>query len=289
VGHRKNTSGEDSAVIYCLNVDCPSQVTGRIDKYLSSLDIQGVGTNLIESLVNDLGLKDASDLYILHKKRTRLADLILSGKVRLGEKRADKFLGEIEKRRTITISEFLGSLGIFGLGKRRVTLIQEALPGKMDALDDWFTDTLLKNAAQAGVKNMAQGIHNELVKNKAYITKFINNGLVIGQPAPKAQLKAGAFLICITGALSAPRKAFEKMITDSGHGFTDTFSRSVTHLVTNDPTSGSSKIEKAKKQGTKIVTEKELLDIIGTSTVVTPPPSKSHSKAPSNQNNPWFN
>jgi DNA ligase (NAD+) len=264
-------------------------VTGRIDKYLSSLDIQGVGTNLIESLVNDLGLKDASDLYILHKKRTQLADLILSGKVRLGEKRADKFLGEIEKRRTITISEFLGSLGIFGLGKRRVTLIQDALPGKMDTLDDWFSDVLVKNASQAGVKNMAQGIHDELVKQKDYIMKFIKNGLVIGQPAPKAQLKPGAFLVCITGALSKPKSFFQAMVENAGHGYTDTFSKTVTHLVAADPDSGSSKLEKAKKAGTKVISEDELVKLVGgnmtaTPTVVTSVPTKKAT----NTDNPWF-
>jgi len=288
VGHRTNTSGEESAVIYCLNDNCPSVITGRIDKYLSSLDIQGVGTNLIQSLVDDLGVKDASDLYILHLKRTQLADLILSGKVRLGEKRADKFLAEIEKRRTITLSEFLGSLGIFGLGKRRVALIQQALPGKMDTLDDWFSDVLVKNATQAGVKNMAQGIHDELVKNKDYITKFITNGLVIGQPAPKAQLKAGAFLICITGALSAPKAKFQSLIESAGHGYTDAFSKSLTHLVAADKNGDSSKLEKARKYGITIIDESELIKLIGNVVVLTPTKPTKSTKSVSNDNNPWF-
>jgi len=292
VGRRQNTSGEESAVIYCQNDDCPAVITGRIDKYLSSLDIQGVGTNLIESLVKDLGVNDASDLYLLRNQRNQLASLILSGKVRLGEKRADKFLEEIEKRRTITLSEFLGSLGIFGLGKRRVTLIQQALPGELDTLNDWFTDVLVKNAAQAGVKNMAQGIHDELVKNKTYIYKFIKNGLVIGQPQPKAQLKAGAFLICITGALSKPKSVFQKMIEDAGHGYTDTFSKTVTHLVAADPDSGSSKLEKAKKAGTKVIGEADLIKLVGGSQnlVTTILNSNTPAKNPAtNYDNPWFN
>ena len=291
VGHRTNTSGEESAVIYCLNEKCPSVITGRIDKYLSSLDIQGVGTNLIEALVRDLGVEDASDLYVLHKTRNQLADLVLSGKVRLGEKRADKFLAEIEKRRTITLSEFLGSLGIFGLGKRRVTLIQEALPGKLDTLDDWFTDVLVNNAAQAGVKNMAQGIHDELVKNKNYITNFIINGLVIGQPKPKAQLKAGAFMFCITGALSKPKAFFQALIEAAGHGYTDTFSKSVTHLVAADPDSGSSKLEKAKKSGTKVINEDELLKIVGNviKAFAASQTNVTSNKPVTNNDNPWFN
>ena len=262
VGHRSNVSGEESAVIYCLNTECPSVITGKIDKYLSSLDIQGIGTNLIESLVNDLGVKDPSDLYILSNKRNQMADLILSGKVRLGEKRADKFLAEIEKRRIITLSEFLGSLGVFGLGKRRVTLIQEALVGKMDTLEDWFSNTLINNAAEAGVKNMAQGIHDELVRQKDYIMKFIKNGLVISQPQPKQELKSGACIICITGALSQPKAIFQKMIEAAGHGYADSFSKSVTHLVAADPNSGSAKLEKAKKNGTKVISEQELIKLV---------------------------
>lgn len=263
IGYRTNISGEASAVIYCMNSEkCPAQITGKIDKYLSSLDIQGVGTTLIESLVNDLGVEDPSDLYILSNKRNQMADLILSGKVRLGEKRADKFLAEIEKRRTITLSEFLGSLGVFGLGKRRVALIQEALVGKMDTLEDWFSNTLINNAAEAGVKNMAQGVHDELVNQKDYIMKFIKNGLVISQPQPKQQLKAGSFIICITGALSQPKAIFQKMIEAAGHGYADSFSKSVTHLVAADPNSGSAKLEKAKKNGTKVISEAELVKLV---------------------------
>jgi len=285
VGHRKNTSGEDSAVIYCLNEECPSQVTGRIDKYLSSLDIQGVGTNLIETLVNDLGIKDAADLYTLHKRRTEIADLVLSGKVRLGEKRTNKFLAEIEKRRTITLSEFLGSLGIFGLGKRRVTLIQDKANGKLDNLDDWFTDTLVNQAEALGIKNMAQGLHDELIRQKNFIMKFIKNGLVIGNPAPKAQLKPGAFLICITGALSKPKSFFQTMVENAGHGYTDTFSKSVTHLVAADPDSGSSKLEKAKKAGTKVISEDELVKLVGGCMTVNPVVTPT---VVTNSNNPWF-
>ena len=182
----------------------------------------------------------------------------------------------------------MGSLGIFGLGKRRVTLIQQAVPGKLDTLDDWFTDVLVKNAAQAGVKNMAQGIHDELLKNKAYIMKFIKNGLVIGQPQPKTQLKAGAFLICITGALSQPKSVFQKMIEDAGHGYTDTFSKTVTHLVAADPDSGSSKLEKAKKAGTKVISEADLIKLVGGSLVGKNNAAAVPQKTATNNDNPWF-
>ena len=291
--HRSNLSGDESTAIYCVNNTCPAIVSGKIEKYLKSLDIQSGGGSLIESLTKDMGIVDPSDLYILHKQRNKLANLILSGKVRFGEKRADKFLEEIEKKRTITLSEFLGSLGIFGLGKRRVSIIQESLPGELDKLEDWFTDKLVNNATKAGVRNMAQGIHDELIKQKDYIMKFIENGLIIGVPQPKQQLKAGAFIICITGALSKSKEHFKTLIESVGHGYTDTFSKSTTHLVAADPDSGSSKLEKAKKAGTKVISEDELLKLLGDvklpATVVKPTVNTTVTKnIITNNNNPWF-
>jgi NAD-dependent DNA ligase len=156
----------------------------------------------------------------------------------------------------------LGSLGVFGLGKRRVTLIQEALVGKMDTLEDWFSNTLINNAAEAGVKNMAQGIHDELVRQKDYIMKFIKNGLVISQPQPKQELKSGACIICITGALSSPKSKYQTLIENSGNGYTDTFSKSITHLVAADKNGNSNKLEKARKYGITIINEDDLLKLI---------------------------
>jgi len=260
--HKSNIDGNNSTAIYCSNSDCPSVVTGKIDKYLTSLDILGVGTNLIQSLVTDIGVKTVADMYKLSSKRDAIADIVLSGKVRLGEKRADKFLEEIEKKRNLTISDFLGSLGIHGLGKRRVSLIQDALEGEMDTLDKWFDGTLVYNAQKAGVPNIASRIHDELLKQKSLIMECIANGVVITKPKPKQAIKEGAYVICITGALSQPKSFYEELIEKKEHVYTDTFSKSVTYLVAADINSGSSKLKKAEKQGTKILDEAGLIKLL---------------------------
>jgi NAD-dependent DNA ligase len=60
-------------------------------------------------LIQDMAVKDPADLYTLKHRRDQLAALKLGGSVRLGEKRADKFLAEVEKRRRLTLSQLLGS------------------------------------------------------------------------------------------------------------------------------------------------------------------------------------
>jgi len=261
VERKSNVSGEESTTIYCSNDRCPSVVTGRIERYVKSLDIQGIGSNLVESLVNDLGVKDPSDLYILHKKSNELANLTLSGGVRFGEKRAEKLLEEIEKKRELTLSDFLGSLGIFGLGKRRVATIQAAVPGVLDTLDDWFTPKLVQHAQSAGVPNIASRIYAELTKQKSVILNYITKGVII----MKNQVKStGANVICITGALSNPKSHYQALIEQHGDVYTNTFSKAVTHLVAADVNSGSSKLQKAAKQGTKVISEDDLLALLQT-------------------------
>lgn len=262
VGRKSNVGGDDSTVIYCVNDECPAVVVGRISRFVKSIDIQGIGDNLIESLVAQMNVKDASDLYKLHLSQDVLANVTLSGGGRFGEKRTERLLEEINKKRELTLSDFLGSLGVFGLGKRRVALIQAAVPGLLDTLDDWFTDVLVKNAARAGVPNTAARINAELIELKPSILNYLANGVVIKKPEPKKVARAGANVICITGALTRPKSFFQQLIEQRGDVYTDTFSKAVTHLVAADPNSGSAKLKKATKQGTKVISEDELIALL---------------------------
>ena len=258
---KSNISGIDSVALYCVNSDCAAQVTGKIEKYVKSLNIQGVGLSVIEALVSQMNVKDAADLYILHNRRNELVDLVLSDKVQLGEKRADKILSEIQKKRKIPLNEFLGSLGIQGLGKRRVALIQEALSGKMESINNWFDDTLIKNSANSTIPNLATDITLEIKKKKDYILRFIKNGLTIAA-STKSNLKDGALMFVLSGNFPEKKEYYHKLIEQSGNGYSETFSKSIDYLVVSDPNSQSSKTVKARKNGIKIIDQNELLKLL---------------------------
>jgi len=264
VGHRVNVSGEQSTLLYCLNQHCPARLSGKIRRFLRSLDVLGVGDQLLRALITDLEVKDAADLYRLGERRDEMAALKLNGKVRLGEKRADKLLAELDKARKLTLARFLGSLGIFGLGKRRVALIQEAAQGSMEQLDDWLDGRMVQKAAELGITNTAQRFHADLLGQRDLIGKFLANGIEIIKPEPKPVLRTGAFTICITGTLSQPKAFFWNLIQTAGHAATDDFSKAVTHLVAADPSGNSGKLQKARKQGIPILSEAQLLTLLQT-------------------------
>ncbi len=66
--------------------------------------------------------------------------------------------------------------------------------------------------------------------------------------------------ICITGTLSQPRAAFEKMLTSNGASIAKTVTKAVTHLVSSE--SGTKKCQDAEAKGVKIVDEAWILSCI---------------------------
>ena len=262
VSRRSNVSGEKSAILYCLNDNCAGRLFGRVERYLKSLKIKGGGENLIQTLIQEMGVQDAADLYTLSARKQEMAALKLSGKVKLGEKRAEKFLAAIDGARKLTLAAFLGSLGIFGLGKKRVLLIQEAVAGEFDTVDDWLSGKLVQLAKPAGLPGIAERIQADITARRSLIEKFVANGLEIIKPQPKPKAKEGAFTVCITGSLSQPKAHFWDLISKAGHIGTDDFSKTVTHLVAADPNGSSSKLQKARKLGIPILSEAQIVELL---------------------------
>ena len=66
--------------------------------------------------------------------------------------------------------------------------------------------------------------------------------------------------ITVTGSVSIPRKQFDLLCAKNGIELSENIKDS-DYLVTNNPNSGSSKIQKANKLGIKIITEEEFYDL----------------------------
>ena len=75
----------------------------------------------------------------------------------------------------------------------------------------------------------------------------------------KVEQKAGEApkVIAVTGALSVPRKEFEKEVAGYGWRIASSVTKDVQFLVTDNPNSGSSKNVKAQKMGVSVVSEED--------------------------------
>ena len=122
----RDAEGEGAAV-RCENPACPAQRTRAIIHFASkdAMDIDGLGTRIVELLVAEGLVKDVADLYAL--KAEALASLD-----RMGEKSAANLIAAIERSKEAGLERLLFALGIRQVG----AVAGEALAavfGNMDA------------------------------------------------------------------------------------------------------------------------------------------------------------
>lgn len=78
VDHKTTVKGKQSAMLYCLSDDCPAKVAGKIRRFVKSLDILGLGDEIIAAITRkEFGVKSAADLYRLIARQDDLAALVL--------------------------------------------------------------------------------------------------------------------------------------------------------------------------------------------------------------------
>jgi DNA ligase (NAD+) len=90
--------------------------------------------------------------------------------------------------------------------------------------------------------------------------------LGVGRPQPMAEVAAEGPLkgatFCVTGVLSKKREDVHADIRAAGGEVHDSVKKNTTYLVAGDKT-GKSKLDQAKKFGTKVLTEAALYDLVG--------------------------
>lgn len=277
VAPRQSVKGTDSVMLYCQNPECSAQQLGKIKTWVKKLDIQGLGDVFLEQLfraffvMEDLVSPDGSkagtrsgrilarisDLYLLHQLKRRE-----SFEAQLGKARVAKILAEIDKKRKLPLHLFLGSLGIDGLGRRRVQIILEKDPGQFDKLEDWFGSKLFDRADAIGLPGIAGRIQASLNDVEPLVQKLLAAGVEVTAPEPAPTKDENAMLFCITGKLSQPKAVFHDKIVAAGHTFTESYHKGLDYLVAADPSSGSSKMKKAEKDGVKVISETQLLEML---------------------------
>lgn len=256
----QNPSGSESTYYRVKDMTVPSVQKAKLNKWISSLDIKGLGETLVEALWNEGKVKSIADLYRLTEMKLATVEI---GNGELGGKRAVKILYEIDTTRQLTTSEFLGSIGVHTLGKRRVELVQEAAPGEFDSLEDWLDHSKLSGAAErVGMNTLLPYIALELQRIKGTIANILEAGVTVHPNTGGGQPESKGFKICLTGKMSRPRKEIEESIQGGGHTPVSSVNKETDYLVMADPDSGSSKAKKAAKLGVKVISEAELESLL---------------------------
>ena len=249
------------AATRCPNRVCPEQVKQRIFYFSRrfAMDIDRLGTVLVDHLVKGGIVKDVADLYSLTAERIATLE-------RMAEKSAQNVFVSIERSKERTLDRLLTGLGIPQIGQvaarqlaeeggtleRMLAFTPEALREHLDAIHGFGPKMV--DSVVAFFEDPDQ---------RALMSKLVALG--VGRPQPRAAVAADGPLkgmsVCVTGVLSRKREDVHAAIRAAGGEVHDSVKKTTTYLVAGDKT-GKSKLDQAKKYGTKVLTEAALYALI---------------------------
>ena len=263
----KIVKDNDSEVLYCTNDDCKGKLLGKLCHAVSrnALNIDGLSEATLEKLINLGWIKSIKDIYHLSDY-----ERIMKGLDGFGVKSVKKILNSIDASRNTTLERFLYSLSIPLLGKTASNMIAKAVDNDFDLFIHMMT------VYGANYFNNLPGVGISLITSMdTYFKKHCSDILdlskefIFEEPSISDLLKSNntnleGKTFVITGSLFEfeNRDAAKAKIESCGGKVSGSVSKKTSYLVSNED-SGSSKTKKAKELGVAIITEKELLEMIG--------------------------
>ena len=249
---------QGEVMYYCSNATCPAQAQQRIELFTSrgAMDVRGVGENLIALFLEKGLIKDAADLYSLTEEQ--IANL-----ERMGEKSAANIVRAIQNSKERPLARLIYALGIRHVGGETA----ELLAGKFHSIEELSKAVPEDLMTVPGIgpkiaESIAAFFRQE--GNLAIIRKLKEAGVKMEEKAiekPETLPLSGMEFV-LTGTLrSFSRAEAEEKVKALGGGAGSNVTRKTTYLVVGaDP--GSTKLDKARELGTKILNEEEFLQML---------------------------
>ena len=262
----------DGAFLRCDSAECPAQLQTRLEHWVSrgAMDIDGLGTKIIENLVASGLVKDAVDFYKLDVAtlaEVSTGDEKKDGSPRVfGTRNATKAIEQIEASKQRPFESVLFAIGIRNIGKTTAEVLARAFK-TMDALMEASEVQLCQVDGIGEV--VAQGVEEffDTKDNRDLIERLREVGLqmAIDESDAKPQTLAGLTFV-LTGSLEHyDRATAEELLRAYGAKASGSVSKKTSYVVAG-PGAGS-KLRKAEELGVPVLDENALVKIIETGEV----------------------
>ena len=243
---------EDEAIARCSGgwVKCGAQRKGGLQHFASrrAMDIESLGDQLIEQLVDRHVITTAADLYKLGLVKLAKLD-------RMAEKSAQNMLSALEKSKSTTLDRFIYALGIRHVGETTAKELASHF-GNIDALLQADEEQLLEVAdigpvvARSLLTFLADPLKRELIEQLRAAGIHWPENL----PAESASKFMNGKTFVLTGSLpTLTRDAAAAMIEAAGGKVTGSVSKKTSYVVAG--AEAGSKLSKAEKLNIPILDE----------------------------------
>ena len=249
---------EGEANHYCPNErGCPTQIKGRIEHFISrkAMDIDGLGAETVDALVEAKLIKNVADLYDLTFYQVEELE-------RMAEKSSNNLILGVKASKKMPFAKVLFGLGIRFVGEtvaKKLTKSLKNIEGLMSASREQLVeiDEIGERIADSIIA------YFELEENKELINRLIGFGLQFSEVEKENSssiLKDASFVV--SGVFTAfSRTDLKELIENNGGKNISSISKKTTYVIAGDKM-GPSKLKKATDLGVKIVSEAEFIEML---------------------------
>ncbi|MDR0814345.1 MAG: NAD-dependent DNA ligase LigA [Bacteroidales bacterium] len=262
---------EGEAAWVCPNDDCPPQVKGRIEHFISrkAMNIDSLGEGKVELLYDKGLIRNAADLYqltaqqIIGLEKTITTDDGNVRKTGFGQRTADNMLAGIEASKNVPFERTLYAIGIRFVGEtiaqklarnfKNIEALEQASREDMIVVDE-----IGERIAQSVVDFFAQP------ENIALVERLKQAGLQFTVDESAFQTKSDTLkdkTFVVSGVFSIPRDDIKKRIEENGGKNSGSISSKTDYLLAGDKM-GPEKLKKATALGVKIISEEEFYSLV---------------------------
>ena len=246
---------EDGAFLRCTGAECPAQLSRNIAHFVSrdAMDIDGLGSAIVESLISQKLIKSPADIYYLTLEE-------ISGLWKSGTTAAKKLLAAIEASKQQDLSRLIYALGIRQVGVKTGKSLAAAF-GSMDALMEASLEAL--TAVPDIGEITAQSIYEWFRQDQSQhlIRRLREAGLNFESKRVITDTRLVGKTVVLTGTLSRfTREEATEKIELLGGKASGSVSRKTSFVVAGE--NAGSKERKARELGIPVLTEDEFWEMI---------------------------
>lgn len=270
---------EDGEVAFrCVSIDCPAQAVERLIHWGSrkAMDIDGLGDELINRMVEEGVLSDVADFYDKLTEETLAsmptgrvydtdtADHLSGDSIPVGHTIAKKVMAKVEESKTRGLGRVL-----FGIGMRHVGAnVAELLAQEFGSIQALATAPVEKIAEIPGIgPKIAESVHEffSIPENVAVIERLRQAGVVLEEEKSENELPqtlAGLTFV-LTGTLEHfTRDEAGAQLKAMGAKVSGSVSKKTSFVVAGE--AAGSKLAKAESSGVPVLDEAALQQILET-------------------------
>ena len=245
----------EGAFLRCTGAECPAQLSRNIAHFVSrdAMDIEGLGSAIVEALINKGLLKTPADIYYLTLDQVRTL-------WEKGTTAAKKLLAAIEASKEQDVSRLIYALGIRQVGAKTGKLLASTF-GNLDALMNATPEelTAVPDVGEITAANIHQWFAQP--QSRHMIQRLRQAGVNFESKRVISDARFAGKTFVLTGALSkfTRDEATEKIELFGGKA-SGSVSKKTSFVVVGE--NAGSKERKARELGIPILTEDEFLEMI---------------------------